>query len=144
MRIWSVGQVLLGTAFMRIRSGVVGRIIKATVACLCVYAGAGLASAQTLVGADIELRAGAFAAASAPVLSNGSGTLHVESATLGEPVAGHATGPTSGIQLFSGTVPVPEPSMLLQLGSGAVALILLQRRRPVRPPFPREQCTENA
>ena len=108
MRIWSVGQVLLGTAFMRIRSGVVGRIIKATVACLCVYAGAGLASAQTLVGADIELRAGAFAAASAPVLSNGAATLHVESTTLGAPVAGPAAGPQPRLATVTRSSP-PSP-----------------------------------
>jgi hypothetical protein len=129
---------------MRIRSGVAGRIIKATLACLGVYAVAGMASAQTLVGAAIELHGGALEAASAPVLSNGSGTLHVEATTLGEPIRGHAAGPVSGIQLFSGTVPVPEPAALLQVGSGALGLILLQSRRRLRLPSPDKSTTENA
>ena len=39
-------------------------------------------AAQTLVGNDIELREGALVVASAPVPSNGSGALHIESTTI--------------------------------------------------------------
>jgi len=96
---------------------------------------ASTAPAQTLLGEDIELREGALVVASAPVLSNDSGTLHIESSTLGELAAGRAVGP-SGIQLFSGAIPVPEPAALLQLGSGALGLILVERHRRRRSPSP--------
>lgn len=88
----------------------------------------GPTAAQTLIGPDIELRESALVVASAPVLSNGSGTLHIESSTLGDLAGGRAAGP-SGIQLLSGAIPIPEPAALLQLGSGAFGLILLERRR---------------
>ena len=92
---------------------------------------ASIGSAQTLVGPDIELRESALVVASAPVLSNGSGTLHIESSTLGELAGGRALG-ASGIQLLSGAIPIPEPAALLQLGSGALGLMLLGRRRRMR------------
>ena len=138
------GQVLLGAAFMRIGSGIAARIIGATLPWLGVCALAGLASAQTLVGPDIELLEGSLVAASAPVLSNDSGTLHIESATLGEFAGGYAAGPSSGIQLFGGTVPIPEPAALLQLGSGALGLMLLERRRRLRLPSRSQAISENS
>ena len=105
---------------------------RATLLCLALVGLASMASAQTLVGPDIELREGALVVASAPVLSNGSGTLHIESSTLGELAGGRAMG-ASGIQLLSGAVPIPEPAALLQLGSGALGLMLLGRRRSAFP-----------
>ena len=103
---------------------------------------ASIGSAQTLVGPDIELRESALVVASAPVLSNGSGTLHIESSTLGELAGGRAVG-ASGIQLLSGAIPIPEPAALLQLGSGALGLMLLGRRRRLRSAFPARN-TENS
>ena len=103
---------------------------------------ASIGSAQTLVGPDIELRESALVVASAPVLSNGSGTLHIESSTLGELAGGRAVG-ASGIQLLSGAIPIPEPAALLQLGSGALGLMLLGRRRRQRSAFPARK-TENS
>jgi len=103
---------------------------------------AGIASAQTLVGPDIELRESALVVASAPVISNGSGTLHIESSALGELAGGRALG-ASGIQLLSGAIPIPEPAALLQLGSGALGLMLLGRRRRQRSAFPARK-TENS
>ena len=107
---------------------VAARIARATLLCLALVGLASPASAETLVGPDIELRESALVVASAPVLSNGSGTLHIESSTLGELAGGRAVG-ASGIQLLSGAVPIPEPSALLQLGPGALGLMLLERRR---------------
>ena len=101
---------------------------RATLLSLALVGLASMASAQTLVGPDIELREGALVVASAPVLSNDSGTLHIESSTLGELAGGRAVG-ASGIQLLSGAVPIPEPAALLQFGSGALGLMLLGRRR---------------
>ena len=105
---------------------------RATLLCLALVGLASMASAQTLVGPDIELREGALVVASGPVLSNDSGTLHIESSTLGELAGGRAMG-ASGIQLLSGAVPIPEPAALLQLGSGALGLMLLGRRRSAFP-----------
>ena len=106
-----------------------GRVLPT---CLALVALSTPASAQTLVGPDIELRESALVVASAPVLSNGSGTLHIESSTLGELAGGRAVG-ASGIQLLSGAIPIPEPAALLQLGSGALGLMLLGRRRSAFP-----------
>jgi hypothetical protein len=103
---------------------------------------ASIGSAQTLVGPDIELRESALVVASAPVLGNGSGTLHIESSTLGELAGGRAAG-ASGTQLLSGAIPIPEPAALLQLGSGALGLMLLGRRRRQRSAFPARK-TENS
>ncbi len=105
---------------------------RAALLCLALVGLTGMASAQTLVGPDIELRESALVVASAPVLSNDSGTLHIESSTLGELAGGRAVG-ASGIQLLSGAVPIPEPAALLQLGSGALGLMLLGRRRSAFP-----------
>ena len=104
---------------------------RAALLCLALVGLASMASAQTLVGPDIELREGALAVASAPVLSNASGTLHLESPTIGELAGGRAVG-ASGVQLLGGTIPIPEPAALLQLGSGALGLILIDRRRRLR------------
>jgi len=103
---------------------------------------ASIGSAQTLVGPDIELRESALVVASAPVLSNGSGTLHIESSTLGELAGGRAVG-ASGIQLLSGAIPIPEPTAVLQFGSGALGLMLLGRRRRQRSALPARK-TENS
>ena len=115
---------------------------RVTLLCLALVGLTSMASAQTLVGPDIELRESALVVASAPVLSNGSGTLHIESSTLGELAGGRAVG-ASGIQLLSGAVPIPEPAALLQLGSGALGLMLLERRRRLHSPFP-AGTTENS
>ena len=115
---------------------------RATLLCLALVGLASMASAQTLVGPDIELRESALVVASAPVLSNGSGTLHIESSTLGELAGGRAVG-ASGIQLLSGAIPIPEPAALLQLGSGALGLMLLGRRRRLRSASPARK-TENS
>jgi len=104
----------------------------AALPCLALLGLCPVASAQTLVGPDIELRESALVVASAPVLSNGSGTLHIESSTLGELAGGRAVG-ASGIQLLSGAIPIPEPAALLQFGSGALGLMLLGRRRSAFP-----------
>ena len=103
---------------------------------------ASIGSAQILIGPDIELRESALVVASAPVLSNGSGTLHIESSTLGELAGGRAAG-ASGIQLLSGAIPIPEPAALLQLGSGAFGLMLLERRRRLLSLSPARE-TENS
>ena len=47
---------------------------RSALLCLALVGLADMASAQTLVGPDIELRESALVVASAPVLSNGSGT----------------------------------------------------------------------
>ena len=118
-----------------------GRRALAALPCLALLGLCPAASAQTLVGPDIELRESALVVASAPVLSNGSGTLHIESSTLGELAGGRAVG-ASGIQLLSGAIPIPEPAALLQFGSGALGLMLLGRRRRLRSAFPARK-TEN-
>ena len=105
-----------------------GRRVLTALPCLALLGLCPPASAQTLVGPDIELRESALVVASAPVLSNGSGTLHIESSTLGELAGGRAVG-ASGIQLLSGAIPIPEPAALLQFGSGALGLMLLGRWR---------------
>ncbi|HIF98602.1 MAG TPA: hypothetical protein EYQ54_16520 [Myxococcales bacterium] len=118
------------------------RAARVALSSLALVGLASIGSAQTLVGPGIELREGALVVASAPVLSNGSGTLHIESSTLGELAGGRAVG-LSGIQLLSGAVPIPEPAALLQLGSGALGLTLLGRRRRLRSPSPARK-TENS
>ena len=65
---------------------------RSALLCLALVGLASMASAQTLVGPDIELREGALVVASAPVLSHDSGTLHIESSTLGELAGGCAVG----------------------------------------------------
>ncbi len=121
---------------MRIGNAITaGRGALAALPCLALLGLCPVASAQTLVGPDIELRESALVVASAPVLSNGSGTLHIESSTLGELAGGRAAG-ASGIQLLSGAIPIPEPAALLQFGSGALGLILLGRRRRLRSASP--------
>ena len=99
-------------------------------------------SALTLVGSNTELRESAIVVASAPMLSNASGTLHLESPTMGELASGRAVG-GSGIQLYGGAIPIPEPAALLQLGTGALGLILFDRRRRLRSLSPAGQA-ENA
>ena len=121
---------------------VAARMARAALPCLALLGFASMASAQTLVGPDIELRESALVVASAPVLSNSSGTLHIESSTLGELAGGRAVG-ASGIQLLSGAVPIPEPAALLQLGPGALGLMLLERRRRIRSASP-AGTTENS
>ncbi len=121
---------------------VAARMARAALPCLALLGFASPASAETLVGPDIELRESALVVASAPVLSNGSGTLHIESSTLGELAGGRAVG-ASGIQLLSGAIPIPEPAALLQFGSGALGLMLLGRRRRPRSAFPARN-TENS
>ena len=121
---------------------VAARMARAALPCLALLGFASMASAQTLVGPDIELRESALVVASAPVLSNGSGTLHIESSTLGELAGGRAVG-ASGIQLLSGAIPIPEPAALLQLGPGALGLMLLERRRRMRSASPARE-TENS
>ncbi len=121
---------------------VAARMARAALPCLALLGFASMASAETLVGPDIELRESALVVASAPVLSNGSGTLHIESSTLGELAGGRAVG-ASGIQLLSGAVPIPEPAALLQLGPGALGLMLLERRRRMRSASPARE-TENS
>jgi hypothetical protein len=111
------------------------RAARVALSSLALVGLASIGSAQTLVGPDIELRESALVVASAPVLSNGSGTLHIESSTLGELAGGRAVG-ASGIQLLSGAIPIPEPAALLQLGSGALGLMLLERRRRLRSASP--------
>ena len=118
------------------------RAARVALSSLALVGLASIASAQTLVGPDIELRESALVVASAPVLSNGSGTLHIESSTLGELAGGRAVG-ASGIQLLSGAIPIPEPAALLQFGSGALGLMLLERRRRLRSAFPARK-TENS
>jgi hypothetical protein len=118
------------------------RAARVALSSLALVGLASIGSAQTLVGPGIELREGALVVASAPVLSNGSGTLHIESSTLGELAGGRAVG-ASGIQLLSGAVPIPEPAALLQLGPGALGLMLLERRRRIRSPSPARK-TENS
>ena len=118
------------------------RAARVALSSLALVGLASIGSAQTLVGPDIELRESALVVASAPVLSNGSGTLHIESSTLGELAGGRAVG-ASGIQLLSGAIPIPEPAALLQLGSGALGLMLLGRRRRQRSAFPARK-TENS
>jgi hypothetical protein len=108
------------------------RAARVALSSLALVGLASIGSAETLVGPDIELRESALVVASAPVLSNGSGTLHIESSTLGELAGGRAVG-ASGIQLLSGAIPIPEPAGLLQLGSGALGLMLLGRRRSASP-----------
>jgi hypothetical protein len=108
------------------------RAARVALSSLALVGLASIGSAQPLVGPDIELRESALVVASAPVLSNGSGTLHIESSTLGELAGGRAVG-ASGIQLLSGAIPIPEPAALLQFGSGALGLMLLGRRRSAFP-----------
>ena len=118
------------------------RAARVALSSLALVGLASIGSAQTLVGPDIELRESALVVASAPLLSNGSGTLHIESSTLGELAGGRAVG-ASGIQLLSGAVPIPEPAALLQLGPGALGLMLLERRRRMRSASP-AGTTENS
>ena len=118
------------------------RAARVALSSLALVGLASIGSAQTLVGPDIELRESALVVASAPLLSNGSGTLHIESSTLGELAGGRAVG-ASGIQLLSGAVPIPEPAALLQLGPGALGLMLLERRRRIRSASP-AGTTENS
>ena len=118
------------------------RAARVALSSLALVGLASIGSAQTLVGPDIELRESALVVASAPLLSNGSGTLHIESSTLGELAGGRAVG-ASGIQLLSGAVPIPEPAALLQLGPGALGLMLLERRRRMRSASPARK-TENS
>ena len=108
------------------------RAARVALSSLALVGLASIGSAQPLVGPDIELRESALVVASAPVLSNGSGTLHIESSTLGELAGGRAVG-ASGIQLLSGAIPIPEPAALQQFGSGALGLMLLGRRRSAFP-----------
>ena len=118
------------------------RAARVALSSLALVGLASIGSAQPLVGPDIELRESALVVASAPVLSNGSGTLHIESSTLGELAGGRALG-ASGIQLLSGAIPIPEPAALLQFGSGALGLMLLGRRRRLRSASPARK-TENS
>ena len=97
-RAMSPGTHVSGRAFIQIGSvggaarAVAARMARAALPCLTLLGFASPASAQTLVGPDIELRESALVVASAPVLSNGSGTLHIESSTLGELAGGRAVG----------------------------------------------------
>jgi hypothetical protein len=118
------------------------RAARVALSSLALVGLASIGSAETLVGPDVELRESALVVASAPMLSNGSGTLHIESSTLGELAGGRAVG-ASGIQLLSGAVPIPEPAALLQLGPGALGLMLLERRRRMRSASP-AGTTENS
>ena len=118
------------------------RAARVALSSLALVGLASIGSAETLVGPDVELRESALVVASAPMLSNGSGTLHIESSTLGELAGGRAVG-ASGIQLLSGAVPIPEPAALLQLGPGALGLMLLERRRRIRSASP-AGTTENS
>ena len=89
-----------------------------------------LAQAETLVSGSYRLEAGGIQVAADPVLSNASGTLHIQGAVLGQVEAGRSTGP-SGLSLQGGLlpVPVPEPGAGLLLFAGASALIGLRRVR---------------
>lgn len=89
-----------------------------------------LAQAETLVSGSYRLEAGGIQVAADPVLSNASGTLHIQGAVLGQVEAGRSTGP-SGLSLQGGLlpVPVPEPGTSLLLFAGASALVGLRRRR---------------
>jgi len=89
-----------------------------------------LAQAETLASSSYRLEAGGIQVAADPVLSNASGTLHIQGAVLGQVEAGRSTGP-SGLSLQGGLlpVPVPEPGAGLLLFAGASALVGLRRRR---------------
>ena len=89
-----------------------------------------LAQAKTLASSSYRLEAGGIQVAADPVLSNVSGTLHIQGAVLGQVEAGLSTGP-SGLSLQGGLlpVPVPEPSTGLLLFAGASALVGLRRLR---------------
>ena len=113
---------------MRIWSCTAAGPVKAAVVFLAFIPIGGTVTAQKLTGPNIELSESALVVASAPVLSNGSGTLRIESPTLGQFAGGRVVG-ASGIQLVSGTIPIPEPTARLQLGAGALGLILIDRRR---------------
>jgi len=88
------------------------------------------AQAETLVSGSYRLEAGGIQVAADPVLSNASGTLHIQGAVLGQVEAGRSTGP-SGLSLQGGLlpVPVPEPGAGLLLFAGASALVGLRRLR---------------
>ena len=89
-----------------------------------------LAQAETLASSSYRLEAGGIQVAADPVLSNASGTLHIQGAVLGQVEAGRSTGP-SGLSLQGGLlpVPVPEPGAGLLLFAGASALVGLRRLR---------------
>ena len=89
-----------------------------------------LAQAESLASSSYRLEAGGIQVAADPVLSNASGTLHIQGAVLGQVEAGRSTGP-SGLSLQGGLlpVPVPEPGAGLLLFAGASALIGLRRVR---------------
>jgi hypothetical protein len=73
----SPGTDVSGRAFMQIENAAgAAAMARAALLCLALVGLAGMASAQTLVGPGIELRESALVVASAPVLSNDSGTLH--------------------------------------------------------------------
>ena len=102
------------------------------VALLCA-AGPGLA--ETLVGTDTRLEQGTLRPATDSVLSNASGTLHIEGAVLGQTPVGRSTG-ASGISLRTGLrpVPVPEPATGLLLVVGASALLAMRRTHAISSP----------
>ena len=91
------------------------------------------ATAQTLSGADIRLLEGTVGGASTGAQSNDSGTLQLIESSFGLLGAGHSQA-SSGIQLYVGVAPVPEPGALVQLAAGALGLTLLERRRRRRSP----------
>ena len=100
---------------------------------VALFCSAAPALAETLIGNDIRLEQGVLRAATDPILSNASGTLHIEGAVVGQIAPGRSTGP-SGISLQGGLlpVPVPEPGTGLLLVAGASALIAFGRRRALR------------
>ena len=88
------------------------------------------AQAETLASSSYRLETGRIQVAADPVLSNASGTLHIQGAVLGQVEAGRSTGP-SGLSLQGGLlpVPVPEAGAGLLLFAGASALVGLRRLR---------------
>ena len=89
-----------------------------------------LAQAETLASSRYRLEEGRIQVAADPVLSNASGTLHIQGAVLGQVEAGRSVSP-SGFSHQGGLllVPTPEPGTGLLLLAGVSALVGLRRLR---------------